>query len=87
MEREHSMEKEHSTDKYVSPLSERYASRQMQYIFPFSPSRESNSGRQAWQQHIYPHLEDLPLIFLEERTESKDIFRSEERRVGKECRL
>ncbi len=46
MEREHSMEKEHSTDKYVSPLSERYASRQMQYIF--SPDMKFSTWRRLW---------------------------------------
>lgn len=32
-----------SNDRYVSPLSERYASREMQYIF--SPDKSSEHGR------------------------------------------
>mgnify|MGYP000326200924 CR=1 FL=1 len=36
-----------STDRYVSPLSERYASKEMQYIF--SPGYEvSVPGRRLW---------------------------------------
>ena len=31
-----------SNDRYVSPLSERYASREMQYIF--SPAKSSEPG-------------------------------------------
>nr|WP_296474329.1 adenylosuccinate lyase [uncultured Acetatifactor sp.] len=46
MEGEHSMEKENSADKYVSPLSERYASRQMQYIF--SPDMKFSTWRRLW---------------------------------------
>ena len=35
-----------STDKYVSPLSERYASEQMQYIF--SPDMKFRTWRRLW---------------------------------------
>ncbi len=35
-----------STDRYVSPLSERYASREMQYIF--SPDMKFRTWRQLW---------------------------------------
>ena len=35
-----------STDRYVSPLSERYASRQMQYIF--SPDMKFSTWRRLW---------------------------------------
>ena len=34
------------TDKYVSPLSERYASKEMQYIF--SPDMKFRTGRRLW---------------------------------------
>ena len=40
------MEKMHSTDKYVSPLSERYASREMQYIF--SQDMKFSTWRRLW---------------------------------------
>ncbi|MDY4837042.1 MAG: adenylosuccinate lyase, partial [Lachnospiraceae bacterium] len=35
-----------TTDKYVSPLSERYASKEMQYIF--SPDMKFKTWRQLW---------------------------------------
>ena len=35
-----------STDRYVSPLSERYASREMQYIF--SPDKKFRTWRRLW---------------------------------------
>lgn len=40
-----------SNDRYVSPLSERYASREMQYIF--SPDKSSEPGENSgshWQR-------------------------------------
>ena len=40
-----------STDRYVSPLSERYASREMQYIF--SPDMKFRTGESCgllWQR-------------------------------------
>ena len=35
-----------SNDRYVSPLSERYASREMQYIF--SPDKKFRTWRKLW---------------------------------------
>ena len=35
-----------SRDKYVSPLSERYASKEMQYIF--SPDKKFRTWRRLW---------------------------------------
>lgn len=35
-----------SKDRYVSPLSERYASREMQYIF--SPDKKFRTWRRLW---------------------------------------
>ena len=35
-----------SNDKYVSPLSERYASKEMQYIF--SPDMKFKTWRKLW---------------------------------------
>ena len=35
-----------SNDKYTSPLSERYASREMQYIF--SPDKKFRTWRRLW---------------------------------------
>ena len=35
-----------STDRYVSPLSERYASKDMQYIF--SPAMRFRAWRKLW---------------------------------------
>lgn len=34
------------SDKYVSPLSERYASKEMQYIF--SPDKKFRTWRKLW---------------------------------------
>ena len=39
-------EKPMSNDKYVSPLSERYASKEMQYIF--SPDMKFKTWRKLW---------------------------------------
>ena len=39
-------EKEMSNDRYVSPLSERYASKEMQYIF--SPDKKFRTWRRLW---------------------------------------
>ena len=35
-----------NTDRYVSPLSERYASKEMQYIF--SPDKKFRTWRRLW---------------------------------------
>ena len=35
-----------STDKYTSPLSERYASKELQYIF--SPDNQFKTWRKLW---------------------------------------
>ena len=35
-----------ATDRYVSPLSERYASKEMQYIF--SPDKKFRTWRRLW---------------------------------------
>ena len=35
-----------NTDRYMSPLSERYASREMQYIF--SPDKKFRTWRRLW---------------------------------------
>ena len=37
-----------STDRYVSPLSERYASKEMQYIF--SPDMKFRTWRRLWTE-------------------------------------
>ena len=47
-----------STDRYVSPLSERYASKEMQYIF--SPDMKFRTWRRLWialalQNIVYTH--------------------------------
>ncbi|MCI8541850.1 MAG: adenylosuccinate lyase [Lachnospiraceae bacterium] len=46
MEEIHSREERQSMDRYVSPLSERYASREMQYIF--SPDMKFSTWRRLW---------------------------------------
>ena len=38
-----------STDRYTSPLSERYASKEMQYIF--SPEMKFRTWRRLWIGH------------------------------------
>ena len=58
------------TDGYISPLSERYASRDMQYIF--SQDMKFRTWRKLW-------------IALAETEKELGLSRSEERRVGKEC--
>ena len=39
-------QEEHMTDRYQSPLSERYASKEMQYIF--SPDKKFRTWRRLW---------------------------------------
>ena len=78
-----------STDRYVSPLSERYASKEMQFIF--SPDMKFQTWRKLWialaETEKELGLKDAdgnPRITDEQIEELK--ARSEERRVGKECR-
>ena len=47
-----------STDRYVSPLSERYASKEMQYIF--SPDMKFRTWRRLWMSHVYAYGVQCP---------------------------
>lgn len=82
-----------STDRYVSPLSERYASRQMQYIF--SPDMKFRTWRRLWialaetEQELGLSQNGKPVITQEQIDELKahaddinyDVARERERLV------
>ena len=61
-------------DRYQTPLAERYASKEMQYIF--SPDMKFKTWRRLW----------IALAETEHELGLPITQRSEERRVGKECR-
>ena len=61
-------------DRYISPFSTRYASDEMQYIF--SDDNKFRTWRRLW----------VALARAEMQQGLDNITRSEERRVGKECR-
>ena len=65
-----------STDRYVSPLSERYASREMQYIF--SPDMKFRTWRKLWIALAETEMElglsrnGEPVITVEQIQEMRD---------------
>ena len=61
-----------SNDRYVSPLSERYASREMQYIF--SPDKKFRTWRKLW----------IALAETEKRT-GTEYYRRADRRIESAC--
>ena len=67
-------------DTYESPLSARYASKEMKYIF--SPDKKFRTWRKLWIA-LAESEKELGLPITQEQI---DELRSEERRVGKECR-
>ena len=54
-----------STDRYTSPFCERYASKEMQYIF--SPDKKFKTWRKLWigkKQRRYEQQKDAKIILM-----------------------
>ena len=78
-----------STDRYVSPLSERYASKEMQYIF--SPDMKFRTWRKLWialaetEKELGLPITDEQIAELEAHKD--DINYDDAQRRERECRL
>ena len=72
-----------STDRYVSPLSERYASREMQYIF--SPDMKFRTWRRLWIAFAETEKE-LGFKITEEQIEELKANADHQLRCGKRKR-
>ena len=63
-----------ATDRYVSPLSERYASKEMQYIF--SPDMKFRTWRRLWialaetEKELFGLLDHISETFFGNREEA-----------------
>ena len=82
-ERKHNM----ANDRYVSPLSERYASKEMQYIF--SPDKKFRTWRKLWialaetEQELGLPITDEQIAEL--KAHAEDINYEEARQERRSC--
>ena len=72
-----------SNDRYVSPLSERYASKEMQYIF--SPDKKFRTWRKLWialaetEKELGLHITDEQIAELKEHADDINFDVAKER--------
>ena len=68
-----------NTDRYISPLSERYASRQMQYIF--SQDKKFSTWRKLWVA-LAETEKELGLSISQEQIDEMKAHLNRRRRYG-----